>query len=119
MTICLSSKRLIPYLQVNYVRKAPPFAKIDDIEQLLRKHYGTIYTDLSKYESEVLAQENMALPGDEFKSYDAEDQVVHRVRLSDSTFHQQNFYFQALLPFFIEGAVIVEPSPFWNYFLVF
>ena len=44
---------------------------------------------------------------------------MHRLRLSDPTFHQQNFYMQALLPFFIEGAVIVEPSPFWNYFLVY
>ena len=32
---------------------------------------------------------------------------------------EQNFYAQALLPFFIEGASPVEPSPFWNYFLVY
>ena len=41
------------------------------------------------------------------------------MRLSDTTFHEQNFYAQALLPFFIEGASPVEPSPFWNYFLVY
>ena len=26
---------------------------------------------------------------------------------------------QALLPFFIEGAVVVEPTPYWNYFIVY
>ena len=70
MTIFLSSKRFIPFLKVTYKKKAPPFAKIDDIEQLLTKHYGTIYTDLSKYESEVLAVEEAAtdnlMPGTEF-----------------------------------------------------
>ena len=45
--------------------------------------------------------------------------MIQRVRLSDTTFHEQNFYAQALLPFFIEGASPVEPSPFWNYFLVY
>lgn len=39
--------------------------------------------------------------------------------LSDATFHEQNFFIQALLPFFIEGAVTVEPSPFWNNFMVY
>ena len=60
MTICLSSKRLIPFVKIAYTRKAPPFAKIDDVEQLLTKHYGTIYFDLAKYEAEVLAVENAA-----------------------------------------------------------
>ena len=60
MTICLSSKRLIPFVKIAYTRKAPPFAKIDDVEQLLTKHYGTIYLDLAKYEAEVLAVENAA-----------------------------------------------------------
>ena len=76
MTICLSEKRLVPFLKVIYKRKAPPFAKIDDIEQLLTKHYGSIYTDLDKYESEVLAverQADLALPGKEFKRFSEHD----------------------------------------------
>ena len=75
MTICLSSKRLIPYVKIAFTRKAPPFAKIDDIEQLLTKHYGTIYTDLAKYTAEVLEPETTELPvpGSQFKSYESED----------------------------------------------
>lgn len=78
---------------MNYVRKAPPFAKIDDIEQLISKHYGTVYTDLAKYESEVLAVEQhqqgsaeMQLPGTEFKTLPDSDQVIRRVCLSDASF---------------------------------
>lgn len=89
MTICLSSKRLIPFLKVNYVRKAPPFAKIDDIEQLISKHYGTVYTDLAKYETEVLAieQDPQLQPvGAEFKVLPESDQVIRRICLSDASF---------------------------------
>ena len=67
--ISLSSKRLVPFLKVTYARKAPPFAKIDDIEQLLTKHYGSVYTDLAKYKTEVLDAEmgdSMNLPGVEY-----------------------------------------------------
>ena len=75
--ICLSSKRLIPFLRVSYAKKAPPFAKIDDIEQILTKHYGTIYTDLDKYQSEVLDKEKSeatcGLPGTEFIKFDGQN----------------------------------------------
>ena len=54
MTICLSARRLIPFVSVNYEKKAPLFAKIDDIEEMVRKHYGTIWTDKDKYVQEVL-----------------------------------------------------------------
>ena len=79
MAICLSSKRLIPFVKIAFTRKAPPFAKIDDIEQLLTKHYGTIYKDLAKYQAEVLDVEKAAdfgMPGSEYKRYDSEDQII-------------------------------------------
>ena len=56
--------QLIPLLKITYTRKAPPFAKITEIEQLITKHYGTIYTDMAKYCTEVLEPEtNLQLPG--------------------------------------------------------
>lgn len=114
---------MIPFLKVTYAKKAPPFAKIDDIEQLLTKHFGTIYTDLDKYQTEVLAKEKtseVSMPGTEYITNEEQNQVVQRVRLSEGSFsNEQNYFMQALLPFFIEGAVIVEPSPFWNYFMVY
>jgi len=45
--------------------------------------------------------------------------VVQRVCLSDTTFNEQNFFAQALLPFFIDGASPVEPCLYWKYFLVY
>ena len=126
VTICLSARRLIPFVQITYEKKAPGFLnKVDNIEEMIRKHYGTIYTDKEVYAQEVLKMEQVqwTLPGTQFSTLGEEGKpdnfLVRRVRLSDSTFHEQNFYAQALLPFFIEGASPVEPSPFWNYFLVY
>lgn len=45
VVIYLSSKRLIPYVEINWESKAPSFAKIDDVIGKLQKHYGTIYTN--------------------------------------------------------------------------
>ena len=76
MTICLSAKRLIPFLSITYTRKAPPFAKITNIEELISKHYGTVYTDKEKYQAEVLsveAAESFQLPGSTFDDFDAKD----------------------------------------------
>lgn len=39
--------------------------------------------------------------------------------LDDESYHEQNFYLQSLLPFFIDGASIIEPSPFWQYFMIY
>lgn len=44
---------------------------------------------------------------------------IYKVSLSDETFHEQNFYLQSILPFFIDGASVIEPSPFWKYFLIY
>ena len=75
MLVCLSSKRLIPFVKISYTKKCPPFAKSDDIEQILTKHYGTIYTNLEKYQTEVLDAEKTqgGMPGNKFTEYEAHD----------------------------------------------
>lgn len=57
--ITLSSKFLVPLVQISYTKIAPSGAKdqIDDIEGKLRDHYGVIYTDPKKYQVEVLEVE--------------------------------------------------------------
>jgi len=49
VTIYLSSKRLIPYVEMTWESKAPSFAKIDDIIGKLKKHYGVIHTNKSEF----------------------------------------------------------------------
>ena len=44
---------------------------------------------------------------------------LHKISLEDESFHEQNFYMQSLLPFFIDGASVIEPSPFWQYFIIY
>ena len=44
---------------------------------------------------------------------------IYKVSLEDEKFHEDNFYLQSLLPFFIDGASVIEPSPFWKYFLIY
>ena len=55
--ITLSPKFLVPLVRVTYEKKAPSFAAIDKIEEKLRDHYGTIYTEASLFESEILQNE--------------------------------------------------------------
>ena len=67
---------MIPFLKVTYAKKAPPFAKIDDIGQILTKHFGTVYTDLDKYQAEVLAKEKtseVSMPGTEYITFEEEN----------------------------------------------
>jgi histone acetyltransferase 1 len=44
---------------------------------------------------------------------------LYKISLEDESFHEQNFYMQSLLPFFIDGASVIEPSPFWQYFIIY
>lgn len=44
---------------------------------------------------------------------------MRKACLGDETFHELSFYLQAFLPFFIEGASVIEPCLFWNYFLIY
>jgi hypothetical protein len=48
---------LVPLIKVQYSKKAPSFAPIDDIEAKFKDHYGKIYTDAKSYNIEVLDEE--------------------------------------------------------------
>ena len=64
VTIYLSSKRLIPCVELTYERKAPASIKSDDVVEKLRKHYGTVYTDKREFSEKVLKVETQfQLPG--------------------------------------------------------
>lgn len=58
------------------------------------------------------------MPGSTLRTL-AGGRVVRHIGLSDDSFISMNFYAQALLPFFIEAATPIEPSPYWKYFLVY
>jgi len=47
--LTLSKKRLIPYLQISYEKKAPAFALSDNIKEKLEKHYCRIYENVSEF----------------------------------------------------------------------
>jgi hypothetical protein len=66
--IYLSSKRMIPFVEIHYLQKAPVFTKVDDVMDKLKKHYGTLYTDKSEFAAKVLAEEKeMAMPGEVYE----------------------------------------------------
>ena len=47
-------------MTIKYEKKASQvglFGKVDDIEAMLKKHYGTVYTDKQKFITEVLDYE--------------------------------------------------------------
>ena len=44
---------------------------------------------------------------------------LHKVSLEDESFHEQSYWMQTILPFFIDGASVIEPCPFWKYFILY
>eukprot|EP00347_Sterkiella_histriomuscorum_P005759 403355378 len=119
--ITLSKKKLMPFVQFTYENKAPAFANIDNINDLLLKHYGRISERPEDFIKILKEEENFVPLGDKLKDIiDGEKEYeVYKVSLDNEAFHEQNFYLQSILPFFIDGASVIEPSPFWKYFLIY
>ena len=69
----------------------------------------------------ITEEASFKLPGELFHcpSLELKGFKVRQVCLSDHSFNEQNFFAQALLPFFIEAATPIEPCHFWRYFLVY
>lgn len=59
----LSSKRLIPYVELIYRSKASISSKVDDIIGKLTKHYGTLYTVKSDFLRVLNEETQFELPG--------------------------------------------------------
>ena len=83
-----------------------------------------IYTDKQAYVANVLAYEasDLVSPfGDIFQTFGGKDGSLdlRRICLNSVHFAEQNIFFQAILPFFIEGASPIETCPDWHYFLVY
>jgi GNAT superfamily N-acetyltransferase len=96
----------------------------DDINQKLQDHYGKIYTDAQKFETEVLAKERqmgsfgekvaeVESGGNEKRTFE-----VRKVCMTEEGFAEQQFYLQGLLTFFVDAANKIEISSFWHYFLL-
>ena len=120
--ITFSSKNLVPFVSISYLNKAPAFANIDNLEQKLEKHFGKIYLKPEEYQLVVKREEVDFKPfGDRIKEIEIQCQVVEifKVGLDDAEFQSKHFYLQAILPFFINGASVIEPSPFWKYFMIY
>lgn len=67
--IFLSSKHLVPYVKISYRKKAPSFAKIDKLEEIIQSHFEIkVYTDLDEYVKEVLEVEKSerSLSGEQY-----------------------------------------------------
>lgn len=117
----LSKKKLVPLIQYVYEKKAPPFANIDKLEEKFEKHYGKYYSDVNDFYKVLKEEESYHPLGDKIKEVETHGKVleVFKVSLDNEDFLKQNFNLQAVLPFFIDGASIIEPSPFWKYFLIY
>lgn len=89
--IYLSSKRLVPYVEVHWQSKAPVFTKIDDLIGKITKHYGVIFTCKNEFTQKVLnLEKSYELPGDVFpcQSLEAKQLQMRQVCLSDQTYSE-------------------------------
>jgi histone acetyltransferase 1 len=113
---------LIPFLQISFEQKAPAFANIDNIKEILEKHYGRVYENVSDYNKIVKEEESFKPQGEKLSELtlaNGRTCILTKVSLDDESFHETSFYLQSMLPFFIDGASPIEPSPFWQYFLIY
>ena len=106
--ITLSSKFLVPLVEIMYTKKAPACANIDEIEDKLRDHYGKIYTDPIAYQKEVLDVEKIlekyGNKVSEVTSYNGKKYDLHKVNVLEKDFKDKQFYLQSMLIWFIDGA---------------
>lgn len=120
--ITLSKKRLIPFLQISFEQKAPAFANIDNIKEKLEKHYGRVYENVADYNKIIKEEEEFVPAGEKIGDLtltNGRKCLFHKVNLEDESFHEQSFFMQSLLPFFIDGASPIEPGAYWQYFIIY
>ena len=44
---------------------------------------------------------------------------LHKVCVNEKDFKEKQFYLQAILTFFIDGASQIDINDFWNYFILY
>lgn len=114
---------MVPLVQITWEKKAPSFTSIDNIEEKLRDYYGKIYTDPQLYQVEVLdVEKNLPKYGTklcEIESSKGKKFSLHKASITEPTFQDRQFYMQAILTFFIDGASIIDVNQFWKYFLLY
>jgi len=109
-------------MQVIYEQKAPAFANVDNLKEIFEKHFGRVHTDIAEYSRIVKEEEGLKPAGAklaEVTTRDGKAAEIYKVCLDDQSLLETSFYIQTLLPFFIDGASQIEPSQFWQYFLVY
>jgi len=111
-------------VRVSHSKKVPDGLEVvaDNIEEVLEKHYGKIYTDSKVYQSEVLDKEK-ALPAfgtkvGELSSGDKEFEI-RKVCMTEENFVDWQYYMQAVLTFFIDAASKVQASRYWHFFILY
>ena len=63
LEISLSSKRLFPFIKIQYEKKAPAFANVDNLNEKLQKHYGKIFESTSEFQKVLEEESSISLPG--------------------------------------------------------
>ena len=103
-------------MQITYEQKAPAYANVDNIKEKFEKHYGRIHTEVSDFLKVIKEEETLEPQGTWLKDLtlsNGKQSMLYRVCLDDESFHEQSYYIQSLLPFFIDGASVIEPCPYW------
>ena len=84
----------MPFYQISFEKKAPAFANIDNIKEKFENHFGRIYENVDDFNKVIKDEESFVPIGE----------LVNEL---------------TILPFFVDGASVIEPSPFWQYFIIY
>jgi len=75
---------MIPFIQISYLKKAPAFANIDNIEEKFQKHFGRFYEKAEDYIKILKQEENYEFPGYILSANDGK--IISKVSLDDEKF---------------------------------
>lgn len=116
--ITLTSKRLYPHIKIIYDKV---LTYKDNIEEILQKHFASVYTTNDDLFLNRLDEEKAIKPSG--ISIKKEKRTVEReilfIDILKDKYEEINWNYQYLLTFFIDGASFIPiEDNFWNYFLV-
>ena len=88
--ISLSPKFLVPFVRVTHTKKAEGNVQVDDVMDLLSKHYGRVYTDHELFQKEVLNEEkNLDMFGEKVSEFKIGDKSYQINKVCTEEQHQK------------------------------
>ena len=112
--ISLTPKFFYPCVKVTYESKLEHH---DNLQEILSKLFTEVYTEDKNKFLEKLNEEKQCKEPKGIKFFTEQTKEIYLIDIEDQGFYNENFNFQTMCKFFIDGASYIGvDSHFWRYF---